>query len=45
MDSKLFNIERWIANSICIVALKLESHCSLQILDELQGQQNLDSAR
>ena len=30
----LFNIARCIANSICLVARKLESHCTLQILNE-----------
>ena len=29
-----FNIARCIANSICLVACKLELHCNLQILNE-----------
>ena len=30
----LINIAQCIANSICLVACKLESHCTLQILTE-----------
>ena len=32
----VFNIARCIANSICPVARKLESHCTSQILNEEQ---------
>ena len=34
IDAKMINIARCIANSICQVACKLESHCTLQILNE-----------